>query len=74
MPLSFCFPWKVNGLEPIAAELSGGQFLPPVQTLAATSIFSQREKMQIESGHLVSFSRAPQQDTGTLCTIIPTLI
>ena len=28
-----------SGLEPIAEELSGGQFLPPVQTLVATSIF-----------------------------------
>jgi len=26
------------GLEPIAVELSGGQFLPPVQTLVATMI------------------------------------
>ena len=24
------------GFEPIAVELSGGQFLPPVQTLVAT--------------------------------------
>ena len=28
------------GIEPIAVELSGGQFLQPVQTLVATSIFS----------------------------------
>ena len=28
-----------DGLEPIAEELSGGQFLPPVQTLVATLIF-----------------------------------
>ena len=27
-----------NGLEPIAVELSGGQFLPPVQKLVATII------------------------------------
>ena len=29
-----------SGLEPIAEELSGGQFLPPVQTLVATLIFA----------------------------------
>jgi hypothetical protein len=28
-----------DGREPIAEELSGGQFLPPVQTLVATLIF-----------------------------------
>ena len=28
------------GLEPIAVELSGGQFLPPVQKLVATLIFA----------------------------------
>ena len=39
------------GLEPIAEELSGGQFLPPAQTLVATSIFCHRQKMQIESCH-----------------------
>jgi len=43
------------GLEPIAVELSGGQFLPPVQTLVATSIFCHRQKMQIESGHRAFF-------------------
>ena len=53
-----------SGLEPIAVELSGGQFLPPVQTLVATSIFSRREKMQIESGHRVRITTSPQQDTG----------
>ena len=30
----------VSELEPIAVELSGGQFLPPVQTLVATLIFA----------------------------------
>ena len=30
---------------------AGGMLLPPVQKLVATLIFSQREKMQIESGH-----------------------
>jgi hypothetical protein len=30
-------------------ELSGGQFLPPVQALVATLIFAQRAKMHIES-------------------------
>ena len=29
------------GLEPIAEELSGGQFLPPVQKLVATIIVAQ---------------------------------
>ena len=38
-----------DGREPIAEELSGGQFLPPVQTLVATLIFFHRQKMQIES-------------------------
>ena len=37
-------PWALffarSGLEPIAVELSGGQFLPPVQKLVATSIFA----------------------------------
>ena len=28
------------GLEPIAVELSGGQFLPPVQKLVATLIYA----------------------------------
>jgi len=37
------------GLEPILSEVSSGHFLPPVQTLAATSIFCHRQKMQIES-------------------------
>ena len=32
-----------TGFEPIAAELSGGQFLPPVQTLVATLIFAERK-------------------------------
>jgi len=40
---------SVGGLEPIAEQLSGGQLLPPVQTLVATFIFSPREKMHIES-------------------------
>jgi len=31
------------GFEPIAVELSGGQFLPPVQTLVATLIFATRK-------------------------------
>ena len=31
------------GLEPIYMELSGGQFLPPVQTLVATFIFAKGE-------------------------------
>ena len=38
-----------NGLKPIAVELPGGQFLPPVQTLVATIIFAHWAKMQIES-------------------------
>ena len=32
-----------DGREPIAEELSGGQFLPPVQTLVATLIFANGE-------------------------------
>ena len=36
-PFNIC---KETGLEPIAVELSGGQFLPPVQTLVATLIFT----------------------------------
>jgi len=40
----------MGGLEPIAVELSGGQFLPPVQTLVATIIFCPNgQKMHIES-------------------------
>ena len=57
--LAFLFV-RGSGLEPIAVELSGGQFLPPVQTLVATSIFSQREKIQIESGHRFVDSALPQ--------------
>ena len=34
----------LNKIEPIAVELSGGQFLQPVQTLVATSIFSRGRK------------------------------
>ena len=33
----------IAGFEPIAVELSGGQFLPPVQTLVASSIFAKRK-------------------------------
>ena len=33
------------GLEPIYMELSGGQFLPPVQTLVATTIFDRDEEV-----------------------------
>ena len=33
-----------NGLEPIAVELPGGQFLPPVQTLVATIVFARKGK------------------------------
>jgi len=47
--LASSFLVRATGLEPIAEELSGGQFLPPVQTLAATLIFCQRQKMQIKS-------------------------
>ena len=36
--LSFLFGWQ--GLEPIAEQLSGGQFLQPVQKLVATLIFA----------------------------------
>jgi len=35
--------FSVAGFEPITMELSGGQFLPPVQTLVATSIFAMRK-------------------------------
>ena len=37
---SFWYGIQATGLEPIAEELSGGQFLPPVQTLVATLIFA----------------------------------
>ena len=40
-----------SGIEPIQMQMSGGHLLPPVQTLVATLIFSQREKMQIDPGH-----------------------
>ena len=40
--VSFFF-FKSAGFEPIYMELSGGQFLPPVQTLVATSIFAKGE-------------------------------
>ena len=49
---------KEDGLEPIAVELSGGQFLPPVQTLVATFVFAPWGKYATESGH--SNCRAPQ--------------
>ena len=39
----FLYFYRKTGIEPIAEELSGGQFLPPVQTLVATSIFAQSE-------------------------------
>lgn len=38
-----------DGLEPIAAEVSGGHFLQPVQTLVATLIFSPKERKCISS-------------------------
>ena len=38
MPAFSCL--RKTGHEPIAEELSGGQFLPPVQTLVATLIFA----------------------------------
>ena len=38
--LSLLFSEDKIGLEPIAEELSGGQFLTPVQTLVATLIFA----------------------------------
>ena len=38
--LLFCISVKETGVEPIAVELSGGQFLTPVQTLVATIIFA----------------------------------
>ena len=60
-----------SGLEPIAVELSGGQFLPPVQTLVATSIFCHRQKMQIESGHRDRITGHRDRTPGTK---IPTLI
>ena len=39
-PSGGCLFWLGAGREPIAVELSGGQFLPPVQTLVATFIFT----------------------------------
>ena len=39
-PLFLCFCSEKTGLEPIAAQGSGGALLPPVQTLAATIIFA----------------------------------
>ena len=36
-------PFYATGIEPIAVELSGGQFQPPVQTLVATIIFAKGE-------------------------------
>ena len=32
--------WNGEGIEPIAVERSGGQFLPPVRTPVATIIFA----------------------------------
>jgi len=43
------FVWYRCGIEPTIMELSGGQFLPPVRTPVATSIFA-LAKMQIDSG------------------------
>ena len=48
-----------SGIEPIAAELSGGQFLTPVQTLAATLIFARWAKMQIDSRTLLQAKTPP---------------
>jgi hypothetical protein len=47
-------------------QVSGGHLLPPVQTLVATSIFCQRQKMQIESGQRHVDTASPQQNTGTI--------
>jgi len=43
---------QTAGLEPLAVELSGGQFLTPVQTLVSTLVFAHRAKMQLESRSL----------------------
>ena len=51
------------GREPIAVQVTCGHLLTPVRKLVATSIFCHRQKMQFESGCLVSFSQAPQQNT-----------
>ncbi|MBQ8358312.1 MAG: hypothetical protein IJX37_00140 [Oscillospiraceae bacterium] len=48
----FIFSKRRAGLEPIAVELSGGQFLPPVQTLVATIIFCKAEN----ANQVLSFS------------------
>ena len=48
-----------SGIEPIAAEMSGGQFLTPVQTLAATLIFARWAKMQIDSRTLLQAKTPP---------------
>ena len=53
--LSLLFSEDKMGLEPIAEELSGGQFLTPVQTLVATFI-----KMYIKSCCLYEKAR-PQR-------------
>ena len=53
-----------NGLEPIAVELSGGQFLPPVQTLVATSIFAKGENANRVRSPIFRY-QAPQTDTDT---------
>ena len=52
IPTGMAFSFSMvseTGLEPIEMEVSGGHFLPPVQTLVATLIFAHRAKMQIES-------------------------
>jgi hypothetical protein len=46
-----------DGREPIAEELSGGQFLPPVQTLVATLIFC----LKAENANRVPLS-APKKE------------
>ena len=51
----------MKGLEPIAVELSGGQFLPPVQTLVATLNFAPSEQNCISSPFRRTRNMAAQQ-------------
>ena len=45
----FFIGFFTEGLEPIVVQQSGGELLPPVQTMVATFILLNRSKMYIES-------------------------
>ena len=56
---------QTTGLEPISMQLSGGQLLPPVQTLVASVILCPvGQRMQIES--CGSTAKTPPKWTGFL--------